>query len=137
MKDGYYYWVLSTLQRFFCLMWYSLAFEKTFTDKKTYRRFLCIKLKIIDSKTQAEIAQHTGFGFRHVQRIQAQVQKYGLAILKPKQGVLTLNSVFKSRLSFPSLAGWFVGGVLFGNPPTRFLIFLDKFRDKPYEKTAV
>jgi hypothetical protein len=32
-----------------------LAFEKTFTDKKTYRRFLCIKLKIIDGKTQAEI----------------------------------------------------------------------------------
>ncbi len=32
-----------------------LAFEKTVTDKKTYRRFLCIKLKIIDSKQQAEI----------------------------------------------------------------------------------
>ena len=65
-----------------------LAFEKTFTDKKTYRRFLCIKLKIVDGKTQAQIAQHTGFGFRHVQRIQAQVQQHGLAILKPKQGVI-------------------------------------------------
>jgi transposase len=65
-----------------------LAFEKTFTDKKTYRRFLCIKLKIIDGKTQAQIAQHTGFGFRHVQRIQAQVQQHGLSILKPKQGVI-------------------------------------------------
>jgi transposase len=65
-----------------------LAFEKTFTDKKTYRRFLCIKLKIVDGKTQAEIAQHTGFGFRHVQRIQAQVQQHGLSILKPKQGVI-------------------------------------------------
>jgi hypothetical protein len=40
-----------------------LAFEKTVTDKKTYRRFLCIKLKIIDSKKQAEISlldQHKG-----------------------------------------------------------------------------
>ena len=48
-----------------------LAFEKTFTDKKTYRRFLCIKLKIIDGKTQAQIDQHTGYAVRHVQRIQA------------------------------------------------------------------
>ena len=63
-----------------------LAFEKTFTDKKTYRRFLCIKLKIINGKTQAEIAQHTGFGFRHVQRIQAQVQQHGLYSLYPKKG---------------------------------------------------
>ena len=52
-----------------------LAFEKTFTDKKTYRRFLCIKLKIVEGLTQAEIAQHTGFGIRHVQLIQAHVQK--------------------------------------------------------------
>ena len=40
-----------------------LTFEKTVTDKKTYRRFLCIKLKIIDGKTQAEISlldQHKG-----------------------------------------------------------------------------
>ena len=41
-----------------------LAFEKTFTDKKTYRRFLCIKLQIVDSKKQAEIAQHTGYSLR-------------------------------------------------------------------------
>jgi transposase len=65
-----------------------LAFEKTVADKKTYRRFLCIKLKIIDGKTQAEIAQHKGFGFRHVQRIQAQVQQQGLndCYAKPQQG---------------------------------------------------
>ena len=73
-----------------------LAFEKTFTDKKTYRRFLCIKLKIIDGKTQAEIAQHTGFGFRHVQRIQAQVQHYGLHILYPKKGILR-NSLLPNK----------------------------------------
>jgi transposase len=65
-----------------------LAFEKTFTDKKTYRRFLCIKLKIVEGLTQAEIAQHTGFGIRHVQLIQAHVQKHGLAILKPKRGIV-------------------------------------------------
>ena len=65
-----------------------LTFEKTFTDKKTYRRFLCIKLNIIDGNTQAEIAQHTGFGVRHVQRIQAQVHRQGLAILQPKRGVI-------------------------------------------------
>jgi len=65
-----------------------LTFEKTFTDKKTYRRFLCIKLKIIDGKTQAQIDQHTGYAVRHVQRVQAQVQQHGLAILKPKQGVI-------------------------------------------------
>lgn len=65
-----------------------LAFEKTFTDKKTYRRFLCIKLKIVEGKTQAQIAQQTGIGIRHVQRIQAQVQQHGLAILQPKYGVI-------------------------------------------------
>lgn len=65
-----------------------LSFEKTFTDKKTYRRFLCIKLKIVEGKTQADIAQYTGFGLRHVQFIQAQVQKHGLAILKPKRGIV-------------------------------------------------
>jgi transposase len=73
-----------------------LAFEKTFTDKKTYRRFLCIKLKIIDGKTQAEIAQHTGYGFRHVQRIQAQVQQHGLHILHPKRGILR-NSLLPNK----------------------------------------
>ena len=65
-----------------------LAFEKTFTDKKTYRRFLCIQLKIVEGKTQAQIAQQTGFGFRHVQCIQAQVQQHGLSILKPKQCII-------------------------------------------------
>ena len=45
-----------------------------------------------------------------------------------------LNSVFFHRLLFQSLAGWFVGGCLFGHPPTRFLIFLDKFRGKPLRK---
>lgn len=73
-----------------------LAFEKTFTDKKTYRRFLCIKLKIIDGKTQAQIAQHTGFGFRHVQRIQAQVQQHGLHSLYPKKGIVR-NSLLPSK----------------------------------------
>jgi transposase len=65
-----------------------LTFEKTFTDKKTYRRFLCIKLNIIEGKTQAEIAQQTGFCVRHVQRIQAQVHDQGLAIIQPKWGVI-------------------------------------------------
>jgi transposase len=65
-----------------------LAFEKTFTDKKTYRRFLCIKLKIVEGQTQADIAQHTGFGIRHVQRIQAHVQKHGLHILNPQKGIV-------------------------------------------------
>ena len=48
-----------------------------------------------------------------------------------------LNNVFRSRLSFLALAGWFVRGLLFGSPPTRFLITLDKFRGKPYGKTAL
>jgi transposase len=65
-----------------------LAFEKTFADKKTYRRFLCIKLHLIDGQTQAEIAQHTGFCVRHVQRIQAQVHQQGLVVLQPKRGVI-------------------------------------------------
>ncbi|MFM5962718.1 MAG: transposase [Dolichospermum sp.] len=65
-----------------------LAFEKTFSDKKTYRRFLCIKLKVMDGKTQAEIAQQTGYGLRHVQLIQAQVQVHGLDSLYPKKGVV-------------------------------------------------
>jgi transposase len=73
-----------------------LAFEKTFTDKKTYRRFLCIKLKIIEGKNQAQIAQYTGFGFRHVQRIQAQVQQHGLHILHPKKGIVR-NSLLPSK----------------------------------------
>jgi transposase len=64
-----------------------LAFEKTFTYKKTYRRFLCTQLKIVDPKKQAEIAQHTGYSLRQVQRIQAQVQQHGLHILNPKKGI--------------------------------------------------
>jgi transposase len=64
-----------------------LAFEKTFTDKKTYRRFLCIKLHVIDQKPQADIATQTGYNLRHVQRLHAQVRTHGLESLLPKTGI--------------------------------------------------
>ena len=45
-------------------------------------------------------------------------------VLQPFIPIHRLNSVFFHRLSFTSLAGWFVRRCLFGHPPTRFLIII-------------
>lgn len=54
------------------------VFEKQIIHKRDYKRFLCIKLQVIDRKTQAAIAQELGFHERHVQRIQGACREEGL-----------------------------------------------------------
>ncbi len=58
-------------------------FEKEIQDKRTYKRFLCVKLQRINGLPAREIAQQTGYNQRHVQRIQALARDHGLHALLP------------------------------------------------------
>lgn len=58
-------------------------FEKGIQDKRTYKRFLCVKLHQVERLTAKEIASRTGYNQRHVQRIQALARDHGLQALLP------------------------------------------------------
>jgi transposase len=56
-------------------------FEKEIGDKRTYKRFLCVKLQQVEGLTAREISQQTGYNQRYVQKIQALARDHGLQAL--------------------------------------------------------